>query len=129
MSTNNFCIPIDSFIFVLPQRLLSFFYACIVTMAEASYSNCPKVSVSIVTQRSGCRFRDYLRARLPQRTVPPFLRAFNNPRPLDAGGKKRFSKRTGKDYFYFAAVRAPFKNINYNAFFSNYFKRLFFMQF
>ena len=84
----------------------AFFCAWLVRVVDSPYSNCPKVSVSVVTssknpQRPGSRFHEFLGTRLPRETVPSFLRAgTNNQRPLDAGGKKRFSRRTGKWGFF-----------------------------
>ena len=85
---------------ISPQSFFPFvFCACLILATKASYSNCPKVSISVASNltRRGCRSGNFLRARLSKKTVPYFLDAVNKPRQLDAGGRKPYKPRTGNN--------------------------------
>ena len=86
--------------FLIPtQSLFSIICTCLVSVSQASYSNCPKVSISVasVLPRPDCKRGNFLRARLSKKTVPYFLDAANKPRQLDAGGRKPYKPRTGNN--------------------------------
>ena len=77
-----------------PQIFLVFLCAFLRTMAEASFSNCPKVSLIAAGDvvDSGPRT---CRGTL----VRAFTRINNIPGNPDVNGRKYYSRKTGKSYF------------------------------
>ena len=70
--------------FCLCQNLLAVLY--LVSVTEASYSNCPKVSISVIEMNRTCISGNYLRARSQGKYL------------MDAGGRKPYKYRTGNNY-------------------------------